>query len=97
MFEVLLLVYLKFRASSIMKLPSCAWWLTLGDPQMDDCLKCQTATATPAEPGGLFGFARCPRAKCGGKHVNVRPNWKAGQAEEVDIRLNPPSTRPARR
>ncbi len=42
---------LKFRASSIMNLLSCAWWLTLGDPQMDDCLKCQTATATPAEPG----------------------------------------------
>ncbi len=40
-----------------MKLLSCAWWLTLGDPQIDDCLKCQTATATPAEPGGLFGFA----------------------------------------
>ena len=56
--------HLKFRASSIMKLPSCAWWLTLGDPQMDDCLKCQTATATPAEPGGLFGFARESFRRC---------------------------------
>ena len=45
--------WLRLSDESISDLLSCAWRLTIGDSRMDS-LKCQTSTATPAEPGGLL-------------------------------------------
>src|SRR5882757_7251262 len=45
---------LRLSYSSIVKLPLvCVVAHESGVSSMDDCRNCQTATATPAEPGGL--------------------------------------------